>query len=195
MSSLLSAIVQTIRSYIEEYLNVPASLPLNERIIIFWALILIGVAFAFAGKKAFRWILLVAGAAIGWYSSFYFAQFITSFVSLPTILINVIGALIGAAFLFFLARFSICAGIALLAYYVAFSILGISSGYLLLVILVTFILAEFFYKKILAYVTPILGGLLVYYSTFGLGFGALIAIGLGALLAVLGILTHIVLKD
>ncbi len=195
MNISATSIVGLIKNYVQEYLNVPSTLPFNEKIFIFWVIILIAIAFAMIGRKAFRYILLISGALLGWFSSYFFAQFITGFISLPPLAINIVGALLGASFMFFLARFTISGGIAILTYYLIVSVLGIQSGYLLVVILIVFIVSMVFYKRAMNYITPILGGFLLYYAMNGLGYSEYEAIGLGALLAVIGIATHVLIKD
>ncbi len=190
-----STIVSILESYVLEYMNIPYTLPPNERLFAFWIIILIAVAFAFIGRRAFRYILLIVGGILGWFSSYFFAQFILAFVALPSWLISIIGILLGASFMFFLARVSISAGIAIMFYYVVSTIFGAQTSYMLYIIAIVFIVSMFIYKRALNYIAPILGGILLYYAMTGLGMNIYESIGAGAVLAGLGIATYRVVKS
>lgn len=190
-----STIVSILESYVLEYMNIPYTLPPNERLFAFWVIILIAVAFAFIGRRAFRYILLIVGGILGWFSSYFFAQFILAFVALPSWLISIIGILLGASFMFFLARVSISAGIAIMFYYVVSTIFGAQTSYMLYIIAIVFIVSMFIYKRALNYIAPILGGILLYYAMTGLGMNIYESIGAGAVLAGLGIATYRVVKS
>ena len=195
MSFSASTIVSILESYILEYMNIPYTLPPNERLFAFWVIILIATAFAFIGRRAYRYILLIVGGILGWFSSYFFAQFILSFVVLPSWLISIIGILLGASFMFFLARISISAGIAIMVYYVASTIFAVPTSDMLYIIAIVFIVSMFVYKRALNYIAPILGGILLYYAMTGLGMNVYESLGGGVVLAGLGIALYRVVKS
>jgi len=138
----------------------------NVLMIIALALILIGFALAFAGRRIWKHVMSLIGALLGGMLGFIFGTSLGGW--LVGLMVAILGSFIGSAVFIFIARLGIAVVAGVLALAVGEGLTGSALAGLLLG-LVVFVLTLVYAETAVGIVTAVVGGLLVGFGLYLLG--------------------------
>jgi len=146
-------------------------------------LILIGIALAFRGRKLWAGLMSIIGAVIGGTLGYLFGMLINDWIT--ALILSMVGAFIGSLLFGYIVKIALAFVTALLLAGLAYIAMGPGMSQDLrivlaaILLLVVYAIAYWFIQEIIAFVTALLGGILVGVGIilFSLGITAAVAVG------------------
>jgi hypothetical protein len=153
-------------------------------------LIIIGIALAFRGRKLWAGLMSIIGAVIGGTLGYLFGMLINDWIT--ALILSMVGAFIGSLLFGYIVKIALAFVTSLLVAGLAYIAIGQSMSQDMRIVvaavllLVIYAVAYWFIQEIIAFVTALLGGLLVGVGIILLGLGTTAAVSVGGLVFLAG---------
>ena len=159
-------------------------------------LILVGVGLAFRGRRIWAGLMSLIGAVIGGTLGYLFGMLMNSWIT--ALILSMIGAFVGSLLFGYLVKIALAFVTALLVAGLAYIAIGPGMSQDLrivlaaILLLVVYAISYWFIQVIIAFVTALLGGLLVGVGIFLLDLGINAALAVGGLVFLAGFVVQTV---
>ncbi len=170
----------------ESPLLAPQYIGATELLIILGALlIIVGIILAFRGRRIWAGLMSLIGAIIGGAIGYIFGLMLNSWIA--ALILSILGAFIGSILFGYLVKIALAFVTALLiagAFYITIGAgmdLDARMIVSVIILLIVYAIAYWFIQEIIAFITALLGGILIGAGVYLVGLGATAALALGGL--------------
>lgn len=157
-----------MKYFLYHWVSFPAFFPANLSFLTLILLLAIGIALIFKGDYSWKMIFAILGAYFG----FIFAHYLSSVIgtgSFPSVLVYIIGAVIGAILMTFFVRIFLSLAFAYLSYMILQTLFANDFIVVVLAALVIFVMAYLLYNKIIIGIAGVIGAAAVWFSLISIG--------------------------
>ena len=175
-----------MKYFLYHWVSFPGLFPSSLSILTLMLLLAIGIALMFRGDYSWKAIFAILGAYFG----FIFAHYISGIVgtsSFPSVLVYIIGAVIGAILMTFFVRIFLSLGFAYLSYMILQTVFPADFIVTVVIALLMFIMAYLLYNRIIIGIAGMIGAAAVWFSLISIGLPDLPAQIVAGILFVAGI--------